>query len=69
LKDAGSSAGTFIQGSRYGDKPYRLSVQGAESSPFELHDGDLIQFGEDYHQEGGKNLFLFLIVLNFHCFF
>ena len=55
MKDAGSSSGTFLQNPRFGDKPYRLSDQGKESSMFELHDGDMIQLGEDYDLGGGTN--------------
>lgn len=52
IKDAGSSSGTFLQNQRFGDQPYRLSEQGKESSLFELHDGDIIQMGEDYVTNG-----------------
>jgi len=52
VKDMGSSSGTFLQNQKFGDKPYRLSEQGKESSLFELHDGDMIQLGEDYDQGG-----------------
>lgn len=52
IKDAGSSSGTFLQNPRFGDHPYRLSEQGKESVPQELHDGDIIQLGEDYDHGG-----------------
>jgi hypothetical protein len=52
VKDTGSSSGTFLQNPRFGDKPYRLSEQGKESTLFELHDGDMLQLGEDYDQGG-----------------
>lgn len=55
IKDAGSSSGTFLQNQRFGDQPYRLSEQGKESSLFEVHDGDIIQLGEDYVANGGTH--------------
>eukprot|EP00160_Parvularia_atlantis_P014520 Unigene3665_Nuclearia_a/m.11167 Unigene3665_Nuclearia_a/g.11167 ORF Unigene3665_Nuclearia_a/g.11167 Unigene3665_Nuclearia_a/m.11167 type:complete len:323 (+) Unigene3665_Nuclearia_a:255-1223(+) len=55
IKDAGSSSGTFLQNQRFGDQPYRLSEQGKESGLFEVHDGDIIQLGEDYVANGATH--------------
>ncbi|KAI9221689.1 hypothetical protein BC828DRAFT_338653, partial [Blastocladiella britannica] len=46
IQDTKSSSGTFINGRR-------LSGIGEESLPFEVFDGDLLQLGEDYDQNGG----------------
>ncbi|KAI9159440.1 hypothetical protein H9P43_008780 [Blastocladiella emersonii ATCC 22665] len=45
LQDTRSSSGTFVNGRR-------LSGIGEESAPFEIFDGDLLQLGEDYDQNG-----------------
>jgi len=41
-----------LQNQRFGDQPYRLSEQGKESSQFEIHDGDIIQLGEEFVTNG-----------------
>ncbi|KAI3644786.1 hypothetical protein MP228_010950 [Amoeboaphelidium protococcarum] len=45
VQDTKSSSGTFLNGQR-------LSPQGMESLPTELHDGDIIKLGEDFNQGG-----------------
>ena len=45
IQDTKSSSGTYVNGER-------LSHQGTESQPRELHDGDIIKLGEDYNQDG-----------------
>jgi pSer/pThr/pTyr-binding forkhead associated (FHA) protein len=48
VQDVGSSSGTFVNGRR-------LSAIKLESTPFELFDGDLLQLGEDFDDNGGAN--------------
>jgi pSer/pThr/pTyr-binding forkhead associated (FHA) protein len=49
IRDTGSSSGTFINF-------FRLSPPSEESRPFQLVDGDVLQFGELY-QGGAENVF------------
>lgn len=47
IRDLRSSNGTFLNGTR-------LSEEGVMSSPFELHNGDLLEFGIDIIEDEGK---------------
>ncbi|KAF7290536.1 Glycosyltransferase family 69 protein [Mycena indigotica] len=49
IKDVKSSNGTFINGER-------LSQEGAESEPFELHSDDIVEFGIDIVGEDNKTI-------------
>ncbi|KAI0254610.1 hypothetical protein BJV78DRAFT_1338898 [Lactifluus subvellereus] len=49
IKDVKSSNGTFINGER-------LSAEGAESEPFELKTGDIVEFGIDIVGEDNKTI-------------
>ncbi|KAH9072878.1 hypothetical protein EDB83DRAFT_2568673 [Lactarius deliciosus] len=49
IKDVKSSNGTFINGER-------LSPEGAESEPFELKTGDIVEFGIDIVGEDNKTI-------------
>jgi pSer/pThr/pTyr-binding forkhead associated (FHA) protein len=64
LQDTKSSGGTFLNG-------IRLSPQGQESTPVEVHDGDIIKLGEDCEVNGGiLRITLDQFLLNFflkHC--
>ncbi|KAJ7243064.1 SMAD/FHA domain-containing protein, partial [Mycena rebaudengoi] len=47
IKDVKSSNGTFVNGER-------LSLEGLESEPFELHTNDIVEFGIDILGEHGE---------------
>ncbi|KAI9007204.1 hypothetical protein BC832DRAFT_434769 [Gaertneriomyces semiglobifer] len=50
IKDTKSSNGTFINSNR-------LSEEGQESGPFELHDGDRLDFGIDINNDDGSVMY------------
>jgi pSer/pThr/pTyr-binding forkhead associated (FHA) protein len=47
IKDVKSSSGTFLNN-------VRLSQPGAESKPFPVNDGDIVQLGKDF--KGGEEM-------------
>ncbi|KAG4108281.1 SMAD/FHA domain-containing protein [Neocallimastix lanati (nom. inval.)] len=49
IKDVGSSNGTFINGKR-------ISEEGQQSASFELHTGDVLEFGIDIKNEEGDDI-------------
>ncbi|ORY77925.1 hypothetical protein LY90DRAFT_399308, partial [Neocallimastix californiae] len=49
IKDVGSSNGTFINGKR-------ISEEGQQSAAFELHTGDILEFGIDIKNEEGDDI-------------
>jgi len=49
IKDVGSSNGTFINGKR-------ISEEGQASASFELHTGDILEFGIDIKNEEGDDI-------------
>ncbi|KAM0750163.1 hypothetical protein T439DRAFT_326121 [Meredithblackwellia eburnea MCA 4105] len=60
IKDVKSSNGTFINGQR-------LSAEAAESDTFELHTGDLVEFGIDIIGDDGKNIVHHKVAAKCYC--
>ncbi|KAH8832571.1 hypothetical protein DL96DRAFT_1582632 [Flagelloscypha sp. PMI_526] len=62
IKDVKSSNGTFINGER-------LSQEGAESEPFELHSDDIVEFGIDIVGEDNKTVIHHKVAARVFCVF
>ena len=58
IKDVKSSSGTFLN-------HIRLSQPGAESKPYEVHDGDLVQLGIDFR--GGEEMIFRCVKIRIEC--
>ncbi|KAJ7074466.1 hypothetical protein C8F01DRAFT_1100571 [Mycena amicta] len=62
IKDVKSSNGTFINGER-------LSQEGLESEPFELHSDDIVEFGIDIVGEDNKTIIHHKVAARVACIF